>query len=85
MANEPDETSLREQLAAQYRHVERIGLNQLSSGNLSVRFGERMLISASGATADSIAADNVVEVSLRGDWQGRLKPSSEWRMHAAIY
>lgn len=85
MANEPDETSLREQLAAQYRHVERIGLNQLSSGNLSVRWGEKMLISASGATADSIAADNVVEVSLRGAWQGRLKPSSEWRMHAAIY
>ncbi len=85
MANEPGEMSLREQLAAQYRHVERIGLNELSSGNLSVRFGEGMLISPSGATADSIAADNVVKVSLGGDWQGRRKPSSEWRMHAAIY
>ena len=85
MTNEPDEGNLREQLAAQYRHVERIGLNELSSGNLSVRFGDNMLISSSGATADSIAADNIVEVSLGGDWQGHHKPSSEWRMHAAIY
>ena len=85
MANEPGETSLREQLAAQYRRVERIGLNELSSGNLSVRLGDKMLISPSGATADSIAAANIVEVSLHGDWQGPHKPSSEWRMHAAIY
>lgn len=85
MANERDEKSLREQLAAQYRHVERIGLNELSSGNLSVRCGDGMLISPSGATADSIAAANVVEVSLGGEWKGRHKPSSEWRMHAAIY
>lgn len=85
MTNEPNEESLREQLATRYRHVERTGLNELSSGNLSVRFGDNMLISPSGATADSIAADNVVQVSLGGDWQGRFKPSSEWRMHAAIY
>ena len=85
MANELDQGSLREQLAAQYRHVERVGLNELSSGNLSVRCGDGMLISPSGATADSIAAANVVEVSLDGEWKGRHKPSSEWRMHAAIY
>lgn len=85
MANELDEASLREQLAAQYRHVEEIGLNELSSGNLSVRFGDNMLISPSGATAQSVAADNIVEVSLHGTWQGDHKPSTEWQMHAAIY
>lgn len=85
MANEPDETSLREQLVAQYRRVERIGLNELSSGNLSVRFGGNMLISPAGAKADSITVDTIVEVSPDGDWQGDRKPSSEWRMHAAVY
>ena len=85
MANELDPGSLREQLAAQYRHVEQTGLNELSSGNLSVRCGDGMLISPSGATADSIAAVNIVEVSASGEWKGRHRPSSEWRMHAAIY
>ena len=85
MANETDETVLREQLVEQYKHVERIGLNELSSGNLSVRFGDNMLISPNGAKAENIAVDTIVEVSLDGDWRGERKPSSEWRMHAAIY
>ena len=85
MADVADETTLREQLVEQYKHVEQIGLNELSSGNLSVRFGDNMLISPSGATADNIATDTVVEISLDGEWEGDRKPSSEWRMHAAIY
>ena len=85
MVDITDEASLREQLVEQYKHVERIGLNELASGNLSVRFGDGMLISPSGGTADNIATDTIVEVSLEGDWEGERKPSSEWRMHAAIY
>ena len=85
MANTGDEAGLREALVAQYRRVCAIGLNELSSGNLSVRSGDGMLISASGASAQSIAAESVVEVSLDGGWRGAHRPSSEWRMHAAIY
>ncbi len=85
MVDVADEASLRQQLVDQYKHAERIGLNELSSGNLSCRFGDGMLISASGASADTIESDTIVEVSLDGDWQGDRKPSSEWRMHAAIY
>lgn len=85
MADTIDETSLREQLVAHYKTVEAIGLNEMSSGNLSVRFGDKMLISPNGATAESIAVDNVVETSYDGSYQGDRLPSSEWRMHAAIY
>lgn len=85
MAGQGDETSLREELTTRYKYLESIGLNELASGNVSCRFGDGMLISASGATADNIAPDNVVETSLDGDWKGERKPSSEWRMHAAIY
>ncbi len=85
MVDVADEATLREQLVEQYIHVERIGLNELASGNLSVRFGDNMLISPSGATADNIAPDTIVECSLEGEWEGDRKPSSEWRMHAAIY
>jgi L-fuculose-phosphate aldolase len=76
---------LREQLVAHYKRVEDLGLNEMSSGNLSVRFGDRMLISPNGATAESITVDTVVETSFDGDHQGERLPSSEWRMHAAIY
>ena len=79
------EQQLREHLAEQYRYVEQIGLNELSSGNLSCRFEDGMLISPSGASADNMTPDSVVRVSLDGEWEGDRKPSSEWRMHAAVY
>ena len=85
MADTIDEMSLREQLVAHYKVVEAIGLNEMSSGNLSVRFGDKMLISPNGATAESIAVDTVVATSFDGNFQGNRLPSSEWRMHAAIY
>jgi len=85
MADQLNEASLRAQLVDQYKYVERIGLNELESGNLSVRFGDHMLISASGASADNISADTIVKISFEGVWEGEHRPSSEWRMHAAIY
>lgn len=85
MADTLDEPALRAELVAHYRRVEAIGLNELSSGNLSVRFGEGMLISPSGASAETITEDAIVEVSFDGTWHDERRPSSEWRMHAAIY
>lgn len=85
MTDTIDENDLREQLVAHYKRVDALGLNEMSSGNLSVRFGDKMLISQNGATGKSIAVDNVVETSFDGDYVGDHLPSSEWRMHAAIY
>ena len=80
-----DEQSLRENVTEMYRYSAGLGLNELSSGNLSVRFEDGMLISPSGASEQTIAPDRVVRVSLDGEWEGDIKPSSEWRMHAGIY
>ena len=80
-----DETMLREQLVEHYKKVESLGLNEMSSGNLSVRFGDRMLISQNGASAESISIDSIVDTAFDGTYFGAFKPSSEWRMHAAIY
>ena len=85
MADTPNEMSLRSELVAAYQRVDALGLNGLSSGNLSLRFGANMLISPAGATGDSIGASNVVEVAFDGEVLGDQRPSSEWRMHAAIY
>ena len=80
-----DDKTLRQELATQYRLLGASGLNELSSGNVSCRVDDEMLISPSGASAENIDPDNVVRMSLNGDWEGERKPSSEWRMHAAVY
>lgn len=85
MAASDDENQLREQLVEHYRNVEALGLNEMSSGNLSVRFKDRMLISQNGASAESISVDSIVDTAFDGAYSGDIKPSSEWRMHAAIY
>jgi L-fuculose-phosphate aldolase len=86
MPDTAEEGALREALAKQYRYVAALGLNALASGNVSCRLGvDAMLISAGGATPETIAPDTVVRTNLDGTWEGDRQPSSEWRMHAAIY
>ena len=80
-----EEVSLRKQLVEHYQRVDALGLNEMSSGNLSVRFEDEMLISPNGATGASISIENIVRCSFNGEYQGDRLPSSEWRMHASIY
>lgn len=80
-----DEAALRKELVAQYRAVGELRLNELASGNLSVRCGAGMLISATGVSAETIGEDTVVHVAPDGAWSGDHAPSSEWRMHAGVY
>jgi len=61
------------------------GINQGSSGNLSVRTEDGMLITPSGLPYASLEPDDVVSVSMDGAFSGRRQPSSEWRFHRDIY
>lgn len=62
------------------------GLVTGSSGNVSLRFGERVLITASGVPYAELEADQVIEIDKDGArLSGTGEPSSEWRMHVAIY
>lgn len=84
MATSPEMTA-RQALVRGYREVVSLGLTELSSGNVSVRFGEGMLISPIGASGDSITEDSVVYVGPDDAWDPGQQPSSEWRLHARIY
>lgn len=75
----------REQVAALYQDLGRLGMCSASSGNVSVRASSAMLITASGVAAEDITADKVAAMSLDGKVQGDSRPSSEWHLHAAIY
>jgi L-fuculose-phosphate aldolase len=79
------ETEARNDLVRTYRHIVDLGLTELSSGNMSIRYRDGMLISPAGATRESINVDNVVYVSAEGKWDPDSKPSSEWQLHSLIY
>jgi L-fuculose-phosphate aldolase len=57
------------------------GLVVDTQGNVSARDGDRILITPSALPYDGMTADDIVEL----DRPGPHPPSSEWRVHAAIY
>jgi len=62
------------------------GLAPGSSGNVSLRLRDHALITASGIPYAGLEADQVIEIDMDGSrLSGRGEPSSEWRMHVAIY
>lgn len=79
----------REQLAEQIietcLQMTRMGLNQGTSGNVSVRYGDGMLITPTGIPYEELTPRQIVEVSEDGRHDPAKTPSSEWRFHQAIY
>lgn len=68
--------------------LERLGLNHGSAGNLSLRFGEAVLVTPSGVPARELRPDLVALMPLAdetGAFEGPLPPSSEWRFHLDVY
>lgn len=81
------EREARQSIVDACRHMNALGINQGTSGNASLRHGNRMLISPSATPYDAMAAEMVAAVPLDGDpeaWEGPLKPSTEWRFHLGI-
>ena len=61
-------------------------LSALRSGNISVRYNDGFLITPSGVKYSSLQIDDIVFVSLNGQFdEKKQKPSSEWKFHRDIY
>lgn len=60
------------------------GLNQGTSGNLSVRAGDGILITPTSLPYDLMEPDDIVSMGFDGRHSGPRRPSSEWRFHADI-
>ena len=69
-------------LAEAYRRLGRVGMIAGSSGNVSTRSADGMLISPTGTTALTITEDTVVAMGLDSP---APRASSEWALHAALY
>jgi L-fuculose-phosphate aldolase len=75
---------IRQGIVKTCREMNRIGLNQGTSGNLSHRTDEGMLITPTSLPYDDMGPKDIVEMAFDGTWTGRHRPSSEWRFHRDI-
>jgi L-fuculose-phosphate aldolase len=82
-----DEKKLRRGIVETCRRMNASGINQGTSGNVSARLGDTMLISPTGLPYHEMEPEDVAGMPLEGEygsWQGPLAPSSEWRFHLDI-
>ncbi len=79
-----NEWKLRQEIVTRCRELNERGINQGTSGNISARCGEGFLISPSAFPYELMQPEHVVPMRFDGSWEGKLKPSSEWRFHLDI-
>jgi L-fuculose-phosphate aldolase len=79
-----DEFAIRQSIVGACRQMTTLGINQGTSGNISVRWGDELLITPSGLPYERMKADDIVPMKLDGSHTHLLKPSSEWRFHCDI-
>ena len=76
--------ALRAEIVAVCRELDRSGLNRGSSGNVSARDGDAMLVTPSGVPPSDLTPEMIARMPFDGEygaWEGPLKPSTEWRFH----
>ena len=78
----------REQLLHITRRLSELDLNRGTSGNVSVRSGDGLLVTPSGMAVEAMTPHDMVAMEFNGDFdgkpQGQRQPSSEWRFHRDI-
>jgi L-fuculose-phosphate aldolase len=79
-----DEYAIRQSIVEACRQMTTLGINQGTSGNIAVRWGDGLLITPSGLPYARMKADDIVPMKFDGLHEHRLKPSSEWRFHCDI-
>ncbi|HET9823226.1 MAG TPA: class II aldolase/adducin family protein [Burkholderiaceae bacterium] len=80
-----NEEQVRVALVEAVRRLDAQGLNRGSTGNLSLRWGEGMLITPTGMGAHDLQPQDLVWLGWDGTQRGEWAPSSEWAFHQAAY
>src|SRR5579863_2865352 len=78
------ERAKRQSIIDACRQMNRLGINQGTSGNISLRHQDGMLITPTSTPYDQLQAEDIVFVKLDGAVDPRQRPSSEWRFHRDI-
>jgi L-fuculose-phosphate aldolase len=78
---------LRLEVVSAARRLEPLGLTQGTSGNISARTGDGMLVTPSALPYSAMNPEDLVLMDLAGgvhDSAPEHRPSTEWRLHAGI-
>ena len=88
MSDAPTEAGLRQQIVETTREMERLGINQGTSGNVSARWRDGLLVTPSGVPSAALTPERIVWMPLDVSEDDPLfeaqRPSSEWRFHRDI-
>lgn len=79
-----DELEKRKAIISHCLKMNASGLNQGTSGNISVRHGDGLLITPTSMPYDTLKPEDIVYLTMDGAHEGQHKPSSEWRFHRDI-
>jgi L-fuculose-phosphate aldolase len=80
------ETQLRSAIIAVTQALDAAGMVPNKSGNVSCRSNDGFVITPAGKPYRDLLPTDLVELTVRGEPPASgPRPSSEWRMHAAIY
>lgn len=74
----------RRAIIAACRDMNRLGINQGTSGNISVRVAGGFLMTPTGVPYDELTPELIVAMTADGKFGGDVLPSSEWRFHRDI-
>ncbi|MDI2091224.1 class II aldolase/adducin family protein [Commensalibacter oyaizuii] len=64
--------------------MNRLGINQGTSGNISIRHENYLLITPTSIPYNQLKPESIVRLEMDGTSKGLFKPSSEWRFHLDI-
>jgi L-fuculose-phosphate aldolase len=64
--------------------MSQLGINQGTSGNISLRHDEGMLITPTSVPYEAMQPEQIVFMGLDGSFDSGRRPSSEWRFHLDI-
>lgn len=79
-----NEFAVRQAMVEACRSMNALGINQGTSGNISVRWRDGLLVTPSGLPYGEMDADDIVHLRIDGTHDHDLEPSSEWRFHRDI-
>lgn len=79
-----NDNAVRQAIIDACREMNRVGINQGTAGNISVRWGGGLLVTPSGIPYETLEPEDIVFMEMDGSYEHPLVVSSEWRFHRDI-
>jgi L-fuculose-phosphate aldolase len=83
-SSDQPEIEVRREIISVCLRMTELGINQGTSGNVSVRRGRQFLITPSGIAYDEMTPEQIAVMDYAGHYSGPRPPTTEWRFHREI-